>query len=275
MSTWRGNRAKERTRSRIVVSVDDEQGRGKGARRGDPDRTSQVRRRTSRRRRGALAVFAVVVAAIIAAALAGFYFWYQSDKKSPTYSLALLVDASRRNDRQEIDQLVDIDQVTQSLVPQVVAKVTGGGPQQQGAAQQQGAPNSARQTNAANAQTNALAQAPPAVRRFIEANAGVLIPGAREAVRDALIQSIGQGVAKRGDSYPFFVTATAARFAPDEINVQGDAATVSFKSNAQPVAVTLQRSGAGDRWRVVGVQSDELATRIADNLSRGLPALGR
>jgi Protein of unknown function (DUF2939) len=259
MSTWRGSRAKERTRSRIVVSVDDERARGRG-RRGDPDRTSQVRRRTSRRRRGALLVSAAVVVALIAAALVGFYVWYQSDKKSPTYSLALLADASRRNDRQEVDQLVDIDQVTRSLVPQVVARVTGRAPQQ---------------PNAANPQANAPAQVPAAVRRFIETNAGVLIPGARDAVRDALVQSIRQGVAKRGDSYPFFVAATAARFAADEISVQGDAATVSFKSNAQPVTLTMQRAGAGDRWRVVGVESDELAARIADNLSRGLPALGR
>jgi hypothetical protein len=71
------------------------------------------------------------------------------------------------------------------------------------------------------------------------------------------------------------VTALGARFAADEISEQGDVGRVAFKSNNQPVTLTLQRSGAGEHWRVVAVQSDELATRIADNLSRGLPALGR
>jgi beta-phosphoglucomutase-like phosphatase (HAD superfamily) len=251
MSTERGRRAKERKRSRIVVNVDEPRRRGVR----DPDRTSQHRRPRgmSRRGRRRITLVAAITGAIVVAALAGVYVWYQSYKKSPTYSLALLVDAAGRNDRQAIDQLLDADQVTRSLVPQVVAKVSAG---------------------AQGAQAGA-AQVPASVRRYVEANAAVLIPGAREQVRDALVAGIKQGVASHTDSYPFFVTALGARFAADAINVQGDVANVSFKSNGQPVALGLQRSGAGERWRVISVQSDELATRIADNLSRGLPALGR
>jgi hypothetical protein len=256
MSTERGRRAKERKRSRIVVDVDDA---GRGGGRGNTDRTARTARRGRRSSRGARrkvalgALLALVVLA--AAALVGAVVWYQSYEKSPAYSLSLLVDAAGRGDRQAVEQLVDIDQVTQSLVPQVVAKVSAGAPAPQ--------------------QQNAQPQVPASVRRYVEANAGVLIPGAREAVREALIQQIKGGVASRADSYPFFVTALGARFAADEIKVDGDVGQVAFKSNAQPVVLTLQRSGAGEHWRVVSVQSDELATRIADNLSRGLPALGR
>jgi hypothetical protein len=251
MSTERGRRAKERKRSRIVVNVDEPRKRGTR----DPDRTARHRRPSgmSRRGRRRITLVAAITGAIVVAALAGVYVWYQSYKKSPTYSLALLVEAAGHNDRQAMDQLVDADQVTQSLVPQVVAKVS--------------APAQGAQAGAA--------QVPASVRRYVEANAGVLIPGAREQVRDALVAGIKQGVASHAGSYPFFVTALGARFAADAINVQGDLANVSFKSNGQPIALGLQRNGAGDRWRVVSVQSDELATRIADNLSRGLPALGR
>jgi hypothetical protein len=255
MSTERGRRAKERQRSRIVVDVDDARRAG----RGNPDRTARTPRRARRSSRGAqrkVALGAVVVAVLlVVAALIGMFVWYQSYEKSPAYSLALLVDAAARNDRQMVDQLVDIDQVTQSLVPQVVAAVAARAqaPQQQ----------------------NAQSPVPASVRRYVSENAGVLIPGAREAVRAALIQQVKSGVASRADSYPFFVTALGARFAADEISEQGDVGRVAFKSNNQPVVLTLQRSGAGEHWRVVSVQSDELATRIADNLSRGLPALGR
>jgi hypothetical protein len=259
MSTERGRRAKERKRSRIVVNVDDPRQK----QRDEDERTSRLSRRggrrLSKRARRRRALVAGVCGVVLFALLAGAYSWYQYDKKSPTYSLALLADAARRGDAQTVEQLVDIDQVTQSLVPQVVAKVSGGG-------QTQTQPG---------AQPGAQTQVPASVRRYIEANAGVLIPGARNAVRDALIQSIRSGVASRTDSYPFFLTALGARFAAEEISVQGDVATVAFKSNGQPVVLTLQRSGGGERWRVVSVQSDELATRIADNLSRGLPALGR
>lgn len=37
----------------------------------------------------------------------------------------------------------------------------------------------------------------------------------------------------------------------------------------------MQRSGSLGHWRIVSLRSDEMAERIADNLSRGLPALGR
>ncbi|HVG28671.1 MAG TPA: DUF2939 domain-containing protein [Pyrinomonadaceae bacterium] len=251
MSTERGRRAKERQRSRIVVNVDEPR-QQRGGR--DHDRTIRRRPgRPSRRGRRRLLLAAAVAGALVVAAIAGASTWYQSYKKSPTYSLALLVEAARRGDRQAVDQFVDADQVTQSLVPQVVAKVSAGG---QGA--QSGAP-----------------QVPASVRRFVEANAGVLIPGAREQVRDALIAGVKQGVAPHADSYPFFLTALGARLAADEVRIEGDVASVAFKSNSQPVALGLQRSGAGERWRVISVQSDELAARIADNLSRGLPALGR
>jgi hypothetical protein len=258
MATERGRRAKERKRSRIVVNVDDAPPRRKG--RSDPDRTEQLplRRRLSKRGRRRLLVAASLVAALVGASVVGAYLWYQSNEKSPTYSLALLVDAARRNDRQTVDALVDVDAVTRSLVPQVVAKVSGQGQTAQGAAQQ-------------NAQT----QVPASVRRYVEANAGVLIPGARDAVRDALIAEIKQGAASHVGDYPFFVTAIGARLAADAINVEGDVARVAYKSNGQPVVLSLQRNGAGDRWRVVSVESNEMATRIADNLSRGLPALGR
>jgi uncharacterized membrane protein len=259
MSTERGRRAKERKLSRIVVNVDEP--RQRGAR--DPDRTSRHRRPhgMSRHGRRRLVLVAAITGAIVVAALAGAYVWYQSYKKSPTYSLALLVDAAAHNDRQAIDQLVDADQVTRSLVPQVVAKVSAQG--------QAATPGGAQQAGAQQPQV------PASVRRYVEANAGVLMPGAREQVRDALVAGVRQGVASHADGYPFFLTALGARFAADEIKVEGDVASVAFKSNSQPVTLGLQRGGGGERWRVVSVQSDELAARIADNLSRGLPALGR
>lgn len=257
MSTLRGERAKDRKRSRIVVNVEDAPRAGK-RRGGDPDRTVRepIRRRMSRRGRRRAAIIVAVVALILLGAVAGVYGWYQGYKKSPAYSLALLVDAARKGDRQTVDALLDIDQVTHSLVPQVIDKVSARG---QGTGQQQGGQQ----------------PVPASVRRYIEANAGVLIPGARDAVRAALVAGVRNGVASRADGQPFFLTALGARFAADEIREEGDVGTVAFKSNNQPVTLTLQRAGGGERWRIVGVESGELAARIADNLARGLPALGR
>ena len=256
MSTMRGKKSKEGKRSRFVVDVDalqraDEEKRearrGRGVRRlvHRPGLSPQGRRR--------LMIVVGALALVVLGVGVVFYSWYNSYRSSPAYSLALLADAARQNDRQTIDALLDTDGVTRGLVPQVKAKVAGR------AAPTEGGPPAI----------------PAGVRRYVEQNAAVLVPGARDAVREAVVSSVRRGAAEKVDDYPFFVAAVAARFAVDEVREEGDVATVTFKENDRPVELMMQRSGTLGHWRIVSLRSDELAERIADNLARGLPALGR
>lgn len=245
MTTLGGDRGGQRGRSRIVVNVDDARPQGRGG-----ERTLKRRRARSRHARRRIAILLAIAGLIALALVAAARVWYQSYQRSPGYSLALLVEAAQRSDREEVERLLDVDQVTSSLVPQVVAKVSG--------AAAMGTP-----------------PVPASVRRFVEANAAVLVPGARDAVREALIETVQSGAAAHADSYPFFLTAIGVLWSVDEIKERGDVATVAFKSGGQPVELTLQRAGGGRRWRVIAIKSDPLATRIADNLARRLPALGR
>ncbi|HLL76145.1 MAG TPA: DUF2939 domain-containing protein [Pyrinomonadaceae bacterium] len=256
MSTMRGKKSKETKRSRFVVNVDElqraeeekrEAQRNRGVRRimRRPKVSPQGRRRLGVVA-GALALVALGLAVI-------FYSWYSGYRSSPVYSLALLADAAGRDDRQTIDALLDTDGVTRSLVPQVKAKVA------ERAAQTEGGPP----------------PIPAQVRRYVEQNAAVLVPGARDAVRDAVVASVRRGAAGKVDSYPFFAAAVAARLGVDDVREEGDVATVTFTENNRPVELMMQRSGSLGHWRIVSLRSDELAERIADNLSRGLPALGR
>ncbi|MCA1612865.1 MAG: hypothetical protein LC800_01680 [Acidobacteria bacterium] len=253
MSTMRGEKGKEQKRSRIVVDIDE-------LRRGDEEKrhAAEEGRRASRPARGRGLSRAgrrrlMFVAGGLGVVLAGLalvgYGWYRSYKSSPPYSLALLADASARGDGRTVDALLDVDGVTRSLVPQVKAKI------------------------AERAQGEGATPAP--VRRYVEQNAAVLIPGARDSVRAAVVEQIKGGVAESVESYPFFLAAVGVRFAADEIREEGDVATVAFKQNERPVELMMQRSGDRGHWRVVSVRSDELATRISDNLARGLPALGQ
>jgi hypothetical protein len=116
---------------------------------------------------------------------------------------------------------------------------------------------------------------PAGVRRYVDQNAAVLVPGARDAVREAVVASVRRGAAGKIDSYPFFAAAVAARFGVDDVREEGDAATVTFTENNRPVELMMQRSGTLGHWRIISIRSDEMAERIADNLARGLPALGR
>lgn len=53
-----------------------------------------------------LGISAIVLAVIFLIGAAAGYFYWQGVKTSPQYSLALLVDAARRNDQKAIDELV-------------------------------------------------------------------------------------------------------------------------------------------------------------------------
>src|SRR4051812_24964913 len=60
-----------------------------------------------------LGISAIVLAVILLIGAVVGYFYWQGLKTSPQYSLALLVDAARRNDQKAIDELVDTDAVVE------------------------------------------------------------------------------------------------------------------------------------------------------------------
>ena len=102
-----------RPKSRIVIDVDKVAADAKG------------RTRRGGRARKALGVGALVTLGLLAAAAVGGYLWWRSYQKGPEYSLALLVDAARRDDLRAVDEMVDSDRVADGLAPQVVENLTG------------------------------------------------------------------------------------------------------------------------------------------------------
>src|ERR1044072_7166897 len=57
----------------------------------------------------------------------GSYAWWQSFKKSPAYSLALLLDSAQHDDVQAVENLIDADQIAQGFVPQVIENLAAAG----------------------------------------------------------------------------------------------------------------------------------------------------
>jgi len=210
-------------RSRIVIDV--EQARAAAQARG-------------RRGRRALPVAALVAAGVVLAALAGAYLWWQSYKKGPAYSLALLVDASRRDDLAEVETLVDADAVAQGFVPQVIEKLTGAG-----------------------------ADLPPEARARVTAALPQLLPRVRETVREEVARGVKAAAAGAGDT-SFLLLALGIPRAAD-IREGGDAATAVFEREGKRTELSLRRGG--ERWKVVGVKDDELASDIAQRLAASIP----
>ena len=212
-------------KSRIVIDVEQARAAARAGGRGG-------------RRRRPLSIAALVVVGLLLVALVGAYAWWQSYKKGPAYSLALLVDAARRDDVQEVETLIDADRVAQGFVPQVIEKLTGAG-----------------------------AALPPEARARVTAALPALLPRVRETVREEIAAGMKAAAAGVGDT-SFTVLALGIPRAA-EIKEDGDAATALFAREGKQTELTMQRSG--DRWKVVNVKDDDLASGISQRLAASIP----
>lgn len=212
-------------KSRIVIDVEQARAAAHAAGRG-------------RRARRPLSIAALVVAGLLLAALVAGYAWWQSYKRGPAYSLALLVDASRREDMQAVESLVDADAVAQGFVPQVIEKLTGEG-----------------------------AALPPDARARVTAALPQLLPRVRETVREEVAQGVRAAAEGAGDT-SFLVLALGIPRAAD-ITEEGDAANATFAREGRQTELALRRNG--ERWKVVNVKDDELASGIAQRLAASIP----
>jgi hypothetical protein len=180
----------------------------------------------------ALAIVGIaLVFVVIAGALGGFLYW-QSLKSSPQYSLALLVDAARRNDQKALDALIDTDAVIDDFMPQVTDKAVE--------LYGRGLPPSTIQRL-----TQVAAPLMPSVKQFARAE----IPG---AIREKT---------KPFENYPFWAIAIGASRYLD-IAEQGETASVKSKIKEHQLELTMKKKG--DIWQVVAVRDEALARKIAE-----------
>ena len=205
---------------------------------------AQARRRGRFGRRGRVLTVGAMVALALALFVAlGAYAWWRGYTKGPAYSLALLADAARRDDLQTVETFIDSGQIAQGFVPQVIDKLAAG-----------------------------AVQLPPGVQRGqLSAAIPLLIPRVSETMREEIARAMKSIAAQAGDSTPVPLLALGISRAA-EIREDGDAATVSFKSVERPVELSLRRDG--ERWKLVTVKDDALASDIATRLASSLPPPG-
>ena len=164
--------------------------------------------------------------------------YYQQLKKTPQYSLALLIDAARRDDKEELASLIDTDAVVDDFVQQVVDRaidIYGRG-------------------------------MPAVVIEKARELAQPIMPTIKDQARNVLPPAIRVRT-KQFANVPFFVMVFAAdRYL--QIDVNGDIAHVTSKIQEKPIDIKMRRNG--DRWQVVGVKDDQLATDIARSIGQEL-----
>lgn len=182
---------------------------------------------------GVLAALLGVI--LLIGGIAGYFYW-QSYKNTPQYSLALLIDAARRGDQAEVDRLVDTNAVVDDFMPQITDKAVelyGRG-------------------------------FPPQALAKVAQVAAPILPAVKERARAELPRVIREKTDKFA-SVPFAAIVLGAdKYL--EITQEGDAAVVKSKIADRPLEVKMKRNG--DNWQVIGVKDEQLATRIAQKIGQ-------
>ena len=194
-----------------------------------------------RRFRRVLTTVAVVAAVIILTVVAAAFFYYQSLKTTPQYSIALLVDAARRDDKAAIDQFVDINAVVDDFLPQITDKAI---------------------------EMYGRGQPPDVIARATRI-AQPIIPAVKDRARAELPRVI-RSRTERFAHIPFFAMVMGADQYLD-ILILGDVATVKSKLADRQLEMTMRRNG--DVWQIVGVRDEKLATDIARAIGQQIMTL--
>lgn len=194
-----------------------------------------------RRKGRLLSIAAVILLVIVGIGGGSVWVYYQSLRGTPQYSLALLVDAAKRDDKATIDELIDTNAVVDDFVPQITDK-------------------------AVEMYGRGL---PPQVISQLTTLAAPLMPAIKEKARRELPRVIRRRTERFG-YVPFWGMVMGADHYL-AITIDGDVAYVKSKLPEHPLEVTMRRSG--DKWQIVGVKEEQLATDIARAIGEQLISL--
>lgn len=185
-----------------------------------------------------LKIFSVLLILFLTVGALGGYFYWRNLKTTPQYSLALLVDAARRDDQKAIDELVNTDAVVDDFMPQITDKAV---------------------------ELYGRGLAPATIQKVAQV-AAQFLPAVKQRARAEVPNLIREKTGKF-ESIPFWAIAVGAEKYLDIIN-EGDRAFVRSKLQDRPLEVVLKRSGS--RWQVVAVKDEVLARRIAERIGQDL-----
>ena len=181
---------------------------------------------------GGLLVFFLLIGAT------GGYFYWRNLKTTPQYSLALLIDAARRDDQTAVDKLVDTDAVVDDFMPQITAKAV---------------------------ELYGRGLAPATIQKMAQV-AAPFLPAVKQRAR-AEVPNLIREKTRKFENIPFWAIAIGAERYLDIIN-EGDKAFVRSKDQNRPLEVVLKLSG--ERWQIIGVKDEVLARGIAERIGQDL-----
>jgi len=184
----------------------------------------------------------LIPAAFLVVVLLVCFAGWQYFKTTPTYAIALLVDAAQRNDRGAFNEVVDLDQVIDNFVAQ-------------------SAPGSA---------LGSSTQLVTSVRTQLESLAPDIGAGIKTEIQEE-IQRRTNELSGSDSARPFLLTALALPFVSD-VRQNGDTAVVKINKTDEVELVMERRRGSN--WKVVSLRDQALAARVVQGIVKALPRSG-
>lgn len=189
-----------------------------------------------------LAILALLVLVFVIVAAAGGFLWWRHYQTTPAYSLALLIDAVRRNDAPELQRRIDDEEIAKNMIANVSRK----------AASRYGL-----------AMTDSM-------QRQIDRRMLSLTPRLKQTIHDEVAKEI-EKFASSSKSGPFiFLVITVPSLVT--ITTEGDTATASAPLGNRTIELLLRREA--ERWKVVGFNDELVIQRVVDSVMKDLPAIG-
>jgi hypothetical protein len=179
----------------------------------------------------------LVLGGLVIVALVACFAGWQYYKTTPSYALALVIDAAQQNDRAAFDRVVNLDRVIDNFIAQ-------------------NAPDSA--TGVTTMVTSVRMQ----LQSLAPETSAALKESVKEEIRNRIRELAGPASAR-----PFLVTALAMPFVT-EIDKTGDSAKVRMNRAAE-VELTMERP-AGSNWQVTSLQDPALARRVVSGIVKQL-----
>ena len=189
---------------------------------------------------GILFVLMLVVAGVVA--IAGFLVWrhYQS---TPSYALALMIDAAQRGDVGEFQKRLDEEEIARNMVTAVSEK-------------------------AAARYGLALSNN---VKLQIDNTMPTMLQAIKPTIRDEVAKEI-QAFAAKSKPQPFILLMIGVPSLM-KITTEGDAANASAMLNDRKFELAMRNGGDG--WKVTGYKDDVVVQRVVDRVMSQLPAIGQ
>jgi hypothetical protein len=177
----------------------------------------------------------IVLSIITIAITITIYYWWQNYKTTPTYSLALLINAAQENDMNTFDKYFDANKVVLNSGSKMMDNIGLGG----------------------------FPLLTEILSRGVGSDGPKLPPNVTNIIRDKAAQQIKE-YAGEYSSKSIILTALSISYMSNDIKQEGDRTTITMKRWGQPTNIQMQRYNS--HWIVVAIENEEMNNRILNSL---------